>query len=168
MLLLVLQEGRVTRLGENAPRSVSVSYTHLDVYKRQAQPMGLAPAVNRATYKTPLDVLLPTISARSVGLLLVVLLVAGLQLTGCGSRLGPGTSSGPDAQWTRAQAAARAPELSAGYFEWRALDPQTGVGREAQARLAQAQEHYQHALQLLQKGQPGTRETCLLYTSRCV
>ena len=123
--------------------------------------MGLAPAVNRATYKTPLDVLLPTISARSVGLLLVMLLVAGLQLTGCGSRLGSGTSSGPDAQWTRAQAAARAPELSAGYFEWRALDPQTGAGREAQARLAQAQEHYQHALQLLQKGQPGTRETLL-------
>lgn len=114
--------------------------------------MGLAPAVNRATYKTPLDVLLPTLGARSVGLLLVVLLVAGLQLTRCGGRLGAGTPSGPDAQWTRAQAAARAPELSAGYFEWRALDPQSGAGLVAQARLAQAEKHYQHALQLLQKG----------------
>jgi signal transduction histidine kinase len=64
----------------------------------------------------------------------------------------------PQERFAEAQREWQGPELSAGYAAWASLDRSSRQGQEAAERLAQAAQHYQQALHLIENGQPGARQ----------
>ena len=80
--------------------------------------------------------------------------MALLALQTCG-----GSSAARDEQaWRAAEKAYRENGDGSAYGLWAALDPAGAKGREAHRRLAVADEHYRHAIDLFRADQPGVRE----------
>ena len=70
-----------------------------------------------------------------------------------------GSSAARDEQaWRSAEKAYRENGDGSAYRLWAALDPAGAKGREAHRRLAVADEHYRHAIDLFRAGKPGVRE----------
>ena len=70
-----------------------------------------------------------------------------------------GSSAARDEQaWRLAEKAYQEPGDGSAYRLWAALDPTAPKGREAHRRLAAADQHYQHAMDLFRANAPGVRE----------
>jgi hypothetical protein len=81
-------------------------------------------------------------------------LMGVLALGACG-----GSSAARDEQACRvAEKAYQDSSDGSAYRLWATLDPAEPKGREAHRRLAMADQHYRHAIELFRSDQPGVRE----------